>query len=943
MKKLAWQGEYAIVILPLDIESNAYLFAVPPVGKSEPVRPVALKGKHRGQLNSAMAGRKSGRNAHAVIIGINHYSDPAIKNLAYAKADAQAIYDVLTDPDIGSFPPEQVTLLINEEATQRSIRSSIGTQLRRRAGEEDIVLVFFAGHGAPEIDPGDGSADGMQKYLIPYDAEMDDLFSSAISMEEVQEYFGRLASRQIVFLIDCCYSGMAGGRTFANSKYSTRGRFTTQFLDTIGGAGRVVITACDVNEVSLESPELKHGVFTHYLVSGLRGEADADGNGLVSLDELYTYVYSKVARHARSMGGKMHPIRKGTARGTLNLAKAGESNHDWFAESKALLQIGNEASEKALSSWNKKFGLFNPGIKWGGVGLLVLMAAWFVINPPGIFQGAAPSGGVPATSAAAVPAEKQRLAILPIQRLGDERTDPGRDVGLLIFLSDALSDIKGIKSTYSVVATGEILAQNITSARDADSLLQADLVISSFFQQTEDQLYMTMELINAQTMVNVASQSIQVSANELDRVHPELVKQLAELLSVDLDEDTESRLIAASNLAPGAFDYYLQGLGYLGRWDEETSLDIALSQFEESIALDSQNPLAYAGLARTYIRKYQQSYEPELVDKALDNAQKALQLDSTSTLTPVFVTVGMLHLANGEFAEAVEEFQTVVALDPENDYAYLLLGRAYEHASQFDMAEERIKKAIALNPSNWSNYNVLGDLYFLRGRFEESIEQHQIVVKLAPDNYWGPNNLALSYQWAGNSEEAEAAFLEAIEVSGTDSREASLPYTGLAGLRYAERRYEEALVLLETAVERNASNIRAWSYMANVAYLSDQKEKADEVWTRQVIPMGESRLEVDPYDEFALKFTADAYAKTGQTDEALALLERLAEYPRKYPDANVMLIHLYYYLGKHEQALYFLEEGFKKGITVMNIEQYPWLDPFREDPMYKDKLIQASG
>ena len=84
------------------------------------------------------------------------------------------------------------------------------------------------------------------------------------------------------------------------------------------------MTACETNEISLESSEKGHGLFTYYLVRGLQGDADANGDGRVTVDELYDYVYHHVDRDARLMDGRMSPVRKGSVRGRVLLTGTGQ-------------------------------------------------------------------------------------------------------------------------------------------------------------------------------------------------------------------------------------------------------------------------------------------------------------------------------------------------------------------------------------------------------------------------------------------------------------------------------------------------------------------------------------------------------------------------------------------------------------------------------------------
>jgi uncharacterized caspase-like protein len=89
-------------------------------------------------------------------------------------------------------------------------------------------------------------------------------------------------------------------------------------LDRItGGKGKIILTASGANEVSAESDELQHGIFTHFLIKGLQGEADSDGDGLITVDEVYTYVSKQVPQATNQ---EQHPVKKGIVEGPLVLS-----------------------------------------------------------------------------------------------------------------------------------------------------------------------------------------------------------------------------------------------------------------------------------------------------------------------------------------------------------------------------------------------------------------------------------------------------------------------------------------------------------------------------------------------------------------------------------------------------------------------------------------------
>jgi len=260
----------------------------------------------------------------AVVIGVGGYENPDIPRLKYAVPDAEALYQVLTGP--GGFKKDRVLLLTDKtekKPTLRNIKWALGTFLARSAGKDDVVLIYFAGHGAPEVDQRGLERDGLAKYLIPADADPDDLFSTALPMDDIQTIFGRIEAERVVTFIDACYSGAAGGRTFA-SKKTRATNLDDLFLERLTRAkGRAIITASRPAEVSLELPELGHGVFTYFLVRGLEGAADLNRDGIVVLQELYEYVEQQVSRKARAAGGKQNPVMKGELEGSLPLVKTG--------------------------------------------------------------------------------------------------------------------------------------------------------------------------------------------------------------------------------------------------------------------------------------------------------------------------------------------------------------------------------------------------------------------------------------------------------------------------------------------------------------------------------------------------------------------------------------------------------------------------------------------
>jgi len=262
----------------------------------------------------------------AVVIGIGNYQNASIPDLAYAAVDAQSIYDLLTDPSRGGYSKENVKLLLGREATRRNIVAAIGSWLFRRVGPDDEVFVYYAGHGAVESDRTGTEADGLAKYLVPADAVPQELFVTGISNGELARMFQALKTKRFVFFLDSCYSaGTTGlGRALTATGFRA-GSLSSDLYGNLAGSGQAIVAAAKPNQVALELPEFSHGLFTKFVLDGLQGRADANGDGLVTLLELYPYLSKEVPRVARQKGAIQEPVLRSSISGDLVLSSVPET------------------------------------------------------------------------------------------------------------------------------------------------------------------------------------------------------------------------------------------------------------------------------------------------------------------------------------------------------------------------------------------------------------------------------------------------------------------------------------------------------------------------------------------------------------------------------------------------------------------------------------------
>jgi Caspase domain len=233
---------------------------------------------------------RAAADKYAVVVGISHYSDTAggLTSLQFADRDAQQFRDFLLSPDGGSFPKDNVRLLLNEDATSQNVRSALFTFLTKAQPQDEVVL-YIAGHGAP--DPNDPR----NLYLLTYDTKLDDMGGTAFPMWQLQDVFTRvLKAKRVVTFADTCHSyGFSGERAHGKKSNNLVNQYLARFAN---DSDRAVITASDISQLSYESDKWGggHGVFTYFLLKGLRGEADFNKDGTVTAGELFAYIHDNV-------------------------------------------------------------------------------------------------------------------------------------------------------------------------------------------------------------------------------------------------------------------------------------------------------------------------------------------------------------------------------------------------------------------------------------------------------------------------------------------------------------------------------------------------------------------------------------------------------------------------------------------------------------------------
>lgn len=222
----------------------------------------------------------------AVIVGISSYNH--MQALKYTDDDAYRMYAFLKSPEGGALADNQISILIDEDATKEKILRSMKATFAK-AGENDLVMIYFSGHG-------------LRGSFLPIDF---DGFQNKLEHGEINDILQSSPAKYKLVIADACHSGSL----LAMKSGETRNILEDYYKSLAqADAGTALIMSSKSDETSLESSGLRQGVFSHFLIRGLKGEADLDNNKIVNVQELFDFVDENVRAYTVN---RQSPVIKG--------------------------------------------------------------------------------------------------------------------------------------------------------------------------------------------------------------------------------------------------------------------------------------------------------------------------------------------------------------------------------------------------------------------------------------------------------------------------------------------------------------------------------------------------------------------------------------------------------------------------------------------------------
>lgn len=523
---------------------------------------------------------------------------------------------------------------------------------------------------------------------------------------------------------------------------------------------------------------------------------------------------------------------------------------------------------------------------------------------------------------------KKHIAVLPFNNLSPEDIPESLNEGIMEVLTSKITQMEMRGGSLWVVPSSEVRADGVTSVKEATRKLGANLAVTGSVQRNDDLLRLTINLVDGNTRRQLRSEMIEMKWGNQTRLQDEVVYKLTNMLEIEIEPEAVQFITAGSTQNSHVYQLYIEGRGYLSRRDIE-GYNRAIELFKKTIEEDSGYVRAYAALAETYWRKYDQTHDTQWTEKAIKYGQEAIDL-MEEQVPEVYITLALINNGMERYNEALRMLGELGEQESISYQALIEEAKAYEGLGELNKAEDFFNKAIERRREYWGGYHNLGKFYLRQDRYQAAVETYRKVIELAPDRAEALTNLGTAYYRLGKGDKALDAYHRSIEVQPNYE-----VLTNLGTIYFYDKNYPKAIQMYEKALDINEADRRIWGDLGLAYHWSDADSSKVRKAMKKAIELAKQELEVKPNNQELLGELAGYHLTIGNSKKCRELLQRLTSLGEINGETRRSIIHLYERLGERDSALYWVEKSLNQGDNLMVLKSLEGMDKLLKDPRMK--------
>jgi serine/threonine-protein kinase len=508
--------------------------------------------------------------------------------------------------------------------------------------------------------------------------------------------------------------------------------------------------------------------------------------------------------------------------------------------------------------------------------------------------------------------------------------------GLAESLAQRLSDLS-VNHDIAVLTARQLEDHKVTTPAQASKELGATSALALTLTRDGD-------LVHAAYAVSqpgkssgewrvLASGTVTAPVSDMFSIENQLATATATALNIPLRTDEQRALAAHGTTFPEAYQYFLQGRGYLLEAFTPETFKSAQTMFKEALRIDPNYGAAKAGLGETWLYAYNNHHQPADIEHARGACSDAVALGNAGA--DGHICLGTLAQETGNQTEAVSEFQKALQLEPANDRASIGLAKAYEKLNQPEKAEAAYKQAIALRPNYWRGYDQLGGFYFRTADYPKAEQMFRIATEKDPQSFRSYSNLAAALSFQAKDSEAVDALKRSIALHPTGDA-----YLNLGVALFKLRRFDEAAEDFRRSIQFAPDDYSRWSALADAEYYGGHRVQGTGDY-KKAVELATEQLKASPNDATILGDLANAYSMIGDSSNALDFLNRSLAINHTDKELMFTAANVYNQLHQTGPALEWLGKALAAGYSPSVVSNSPALDNLHSNSRYQ-QLIQSA-
>jgi tetratricopeptide (TPR) repeat protein len=523
-----------------------------------------------------------------------------------------------------------------------------------------------------------------------------------------------------------------------------------------------------------------------------------------------------------------------------------------------------------------------------------------------------------------VPDEKH-IVVLPFMNLSPDVIPASMSDGILEILTSKITQMEMHRESMWVVPSSEVRQHQVSSVSQASRLFGTNMAVTGSLFSEGNRFRLTLNLVDGSSLRQLRSSDLEIDWSDIALLQDEVVYALTRMLDIEMAPGDVKSIIAGGSENSRAYQLYIEGRGYLSRYEISENIESAILKFEESIEADSGFVRAYTGLSEAHWRMFDLTRNARWARDAIDYGQKATELDDC--FPDVYNIMALVYNEMGRYQETLDLLEQLERRDALRYISLIQRARAYEGKGQLDQAEKAYHSAIDRKKTYWNGYNSLGVFYYRQGRLSEAAESFRKVAELTPDNARAFNNLGGTYLAMERVDEAMNAYNRSLEIQPNH-----LALTNLGTLHYYQKNYTEAIHFYEQALELTDSDHRIWGNLGFAYHWSGHDFEKVRSALQKAIVLAEEVREIRPNDPGLLSQLAGYHHTIGNQEQARILLRQLTSLEVLEPENYATIAHLYEQLGERDTALHWVAESLRKGYRIHTLDTIEGMQDLLDDP-----------